>query len=175
MEKGVKQGKGSCPLLSMKKDQANKTNVEGVYRWQPLVWEPGPDRSGVNPQLVREWAQHSHMSCTSTHQSWSRVEAEEAEWRWRRWSGGRGSQRQLEAGGEGEGRSYHDTSNPIHILHQHTSSITCSLPQGMRMYMSSTIKLLTCSMHHQLKQESINLLILPSSGTVNQIRFLLSP
>src|SRR5258707_3813260 len=30
MEKGVKQGKGSYPLLSMKKDQANKTNVEGV-------------------------------------------------------------------------------------------------------------------------------------------------
>src|SRR5258707_7760928 len=52
--------------------------------------------------------------------------------------------------------------------------IACSLPQGMRMYMSSTIKLLTCSRHHQLKQESINLLIQPSSGTVNQIRFLWS-
>src|SRR5258708_13658731 len=114
------------------------------------------------------------MSCTSMHQSWSGVEVEEAEWRQRRWSGGGGSRRWLEAGREGEGRLYHDTSNPIHILHQHTSSIACSLPQGIRMYMSSTIKLLTCSMHHQLKQESINLLILPSSGTVNQIRFLLS-
>src|SRR6266481_4846597 len=70
--------------------------------------------------------------------------------------------------------TYTQPSNPIHILHQHTSSIACSLPQGMRMYMSSTIKLLTCSRHHQLKQESINLLIQPSSGTVNQIRFLWS-
>src|SRR5260221_5267992 len=33
--------------------------------------------------------------------------------------------------------TYTQPSNPIHILHQHTSSITCSLPQGMRMYMSS--------------------------------------
>src|SRR5258708_40150767 len=48
------------------------------------------------------------MSCASTHQSWSGAEAEEAEWRWRRWSGGGGSQRQLEAGEEGEGRAYHD-------------------------------------------------------------------
>ena len=30
MEKGVKQGKSSYLLLSMKKDQANKTNVERV-------------------------------------------------------------------------------------------------------------------------------------------------
>ena len=52
MEKGVKQGKGSYPLLSMKKDQANKTNVEGVYRQRPLVWEPGLDGSGVDLQLV---------------------------------------------------------------------------------------------------------------------------
>src|SRR5258708_6584626 len=108
MEKGVKQGKGSYPLLSMKKDQANKTNVEGVYRQWPLVWEPGPDGSGVYPQLVQEWVRRSHMSCTSTHQSWSRAEAEEAEWRQRKRSGGGGSRRRLEAGGEGEGRLYHD-------------------------------------------------------------------
>src|SRR6266436_8691748 len=93
MEKGVKQGKGSYLLLSMKKDQANKTNVEGVYRWRPLVWEPGLDRSGVDLRLVREWVQHSHMSCASMHQSWSGVEVEEVEWRQRRWSGGGGSQR----------------------------------------------------------------------------------
>src|SRR5258708_16204682 len=105
-EKGVKQGKGSYLLLSMKKDQANKTNVEGVMRWQALAWEPGPDGSGVNPQLVREWVQHSCMSCASTHRSWSGVEAEEAEWRQRWWSGGGGSQRQLEVGGEGEGREW---------------------------------------------------------------------
>src|SRR5260221_8799749 len=96
MEKGVKQGKGSYPLLSMKKDQANKTNVEGVYRQWPLAWEPGPDGSGVDPQLVQEWVQCSCMSCASMHRSWSRVEAEEAEWRQRRWSGGRGSQRWCE-------------------------------------------------------------------------------
>ena len=53
----------------MKKDQANKTNVERVYRWQPLAWEPGPNGSGIDLQLVREWAQHS----------WSGVEAEEAD------------------------------------------------------------------------------------------------
>ena len=52
MEKGVEQGKGSYPLLSMKKDQANKTNVEGVYRWQPLAWESGLNGSGVDLQLV---------------------------------------------------------------------------------------------------------------------------
>src|SRR6266436_2380512 len=99
MEKGVKQGKGSYPLLSLKKDQANKTNVEGVYRWQPLAWEPGPDGSSVDLRLVREWVQCSCMSCASMHWSWSRAEAEEAEWRWRRqrwseaarggWRGGR--------------------------------------------------------------------------------------
>src|SRR5260221_3856064 len=97
----------------MKKDQANKLNVEGVYRWWPLAWEPGPDRSSVNPQLVQEWAQHSCMSCTSTHQSWSRAEAEEAEWRRRRRSGGRGGQRWLEVDGEGEGRSYHDSKTSL--------------------------------------------------------------
>src|SRR6266481_8086102 len=50
MEKGVKQGRSSYPLLSMKKDQANKMNVERVYRWQPLAWEPGPNRSGIDPR-----------------------------------------------------------------------------------------------------------------------------
>src|SRR5258708_39088966 len=55
-EKGVKQGKSSYPLLSMKKDQANKTNVERVYRWWPLVWEPGLNRSSIDLQLVQEWA-----------------------------------------------------------------------------------------------------------------------
>ena len=52
MEKGVKQGKGSYPLLSMKKDQANKTNVERVYRWRPLAWESGPNGSSIDPWLV---------------------------------------------------------------------------------------------------------------------------
>ena len=50
MEKGVKQ-ESSYPLLAMKRDQTNKTNVEGVYRWRALVWELGPGRSGVDPQL----------------------------------------------------------------------------------------------------------------------------
>src|SRR5258707_15280189 len=81
MEKGVKQGRSSYLLLSMKKDQANKMNVERVYRWWPLAWEPGPNRSGIDPQLVQEWVQCSRTSCASTHQSWSRVEAEEVEWR----------------------------------------------------------------------------------------------
>src|SRR5258705_9131618 len=90
MEKGVKQGKSSYPLLSMKKDQANKTNIERVYRWQPLVWEPGLNGSSIDLQLVQEWAQ-----C-----SWSRVEAEGVERRWgQRWPG---------VSREGEGRSYHD-------------------------------------------------------------------
>src|SRR5258708_2861437 len=93
MEKGVKQGKGSYLLLSIKKDQANKTNVEGVYRWQPLAWEPGPNRSSVDLWLVQEWVQHSCTSCTSTHRSWSRAEAEEAEWRQRRSEVARGRQR----------------------------------------------------------------------------------
>src|SRR5258708_4046405 len=81
MEKGVKQGKSSYPLLSMKKDQANETNVERVYRWWPLAWEPGPNRSSIDLQLVQEWVQCSCTSCTSTHWSWSGVEAEEVEWR----------------------------------------------------------------------------------------------
>src|SRR5258708_5539593 len=53
MEKGVKQGKSSYLLLSMKKDQANKTNVERVYRWRPLAWEPSLNGSGIDPQLVQ--------------------------------------------------------------------------------------------------------------------------
>src|SRR6266436_9838211 len=81
MEKGVKQGKGSYLLLSMKKDWANKTNVERVYRWQPLVWEPGPNGSGIDPQLVQEWVQCSCISCASMLQSWSGVEAEGVEQR----------------------------------------------------------------------------------------------
>ena len=76
-EKGVKQGKSSYPSLSMKKDQANKTNVERVYRQQPLAWEPGPNGSGIDPWLVQEWVQHSCTSCTSMHWSWSGVEVEE--------------------------------------------------------------------------------------------------
>ncbi len=81
MEKGVKQGKSSYLLLSMKKDQANKTNLERVYRWQPLVGEPGPNGSSIDPQLVQEWAQCSCISCASMLQSWSRVEVEGVEWR----------------------------------------------------------------------------------------------
>src|SRR5260370_35022764 len=58
--------------------------------------------------------------------------------------------------------TYTHPSSPILLLSLHTSSIACSLPQGMRMYMSSTTTLLTCSMHHQLKPGFINLLILTS-------------
>ena len=56
MEKGVKQGKSNYLLLSMKEDQANKMNVERVYRQWPLAWEPGPNGSGtdlsIDPRLV---------------------------------------------------------------------------------------------------------------------------
>ena len=83
MEKGVKQGKSSYPLLSMKKDQANKMNVEREYRWWPLAWEPGPNGSSIDLQLVQEWVQHS----------WSRVEAEEVEWRQMGSEAARGGQR----------------------------------------------------------------------------------
>src|SRR5258707_937272 len=93
MEKGVKQGKSSYPLLSMKKDQANKTNVERVYRQWPLVWEPGPNGPGIDPWLVQEWARHSHTSCASAHWSWSGAETEEAEWRRMRLEAARGRQR----------------------------------------------------------------------------------
>src|SRR5258708_27572809 len=92
----------------MKKDQANKMNVERVYRQWPLAWEPGLNGSGIDLWLVREWVQCSCTSCASMHWSWSRVEAEEVEWRQKRQSGGRWGQRWLGAGGEGEGRSYHD-------------------------------------------------------------------
>src|SRR5258706_16126961 len=97
MEKGVKQGKSSYPLLSMKKDQANKTNVEREYRQWPLAWEPGPNGSGIDLQLVQEWAQCSlHKLCKYA------LELE--------WSGGGWGRRWLGVGGEGEGRTYHDTS-----------------------------------------------------------------
>src|SRR5258708_5118524 len=76
MEKGVKQGKSSYLLLSMKRDQANKTNVERVYRWWPLAWEPCLNGSSIDLRLVREWAQCSCISCTSMLWSWSRVEAD---------------------------------------------------------------------------------------------------
>ena len=96
MVKGVKQGKSSYPLLSMKKDQANKTNVERVYRWWPLAWEPGPNGSSIDLQLVLV------VQVVQVH---IRVGAE---WRWKRWSGGRWGWRWLEVGREGEGRLYHD-------------------------------------------------------------------
>ena len=93
MEKGVKQGKGSYPLLSMKKDQANKTNVERVYRWRPLAWEPGPNRPSIDLWLVQEWAQCSCTSCVSMLWSWSRVEAEGTERRKMALEAARGGQR----------------------------------------------------------------------------------
>src|SRR5258708_36404421 len=96
MEKGVKQGKSSYPLLSMKKDQANKTNVERVYRQWSLAWEPGLNGSSIDPQLVQEWAQCSCVSCTSMLWSWSRVEVEGVEWRQK------GSE--VARGGQGRGR-----------------------------------------------------------------------
>src|SRR5258708_20293756 len=34
--------------------------------------------------------------------------------------------------------TYTHPSNPIHLLHQHTSSIPCPLPQALPPYMSST-------------------------------------
>ena len=77
----------------MKKDQANKTNVERVYRWQPLAWEPGLNGSSIDLRLVWEWAQHSCTSCASTHWSWSGAEAEEAEWRQMGLEVARGGQR----------------------------------------------------------------------------------
>src|SRR5260370_42378174 len=93
MEKGVKQGKGSYLLLSMKKDQANKTNVERVYRWWPLAWEPGPNGSGIDLQLVQEWAQCSCISCASMLWSWSGVEVEGVEQRQKGSEVARGGQR----------------------------------------------------------------------------------
>src|SRR5258707_10347352 len=93
MEKGVKQGKSSYLLLSMKKDYANKTNVERVYRQWPLAWEPGPNGSSIDLQLVREWARCSCTSCVSMLQSWSGVEAEGVERRWMASEAARGGQR----------------------------------------------------------------------------------
>src|SRR5258708_16233668 len=93
MEKGVKQGKSSYLLLSMKKDQANKTNVERVYRWQPLAWEPGPNGCSIDLWLVQEWAQCSCISCASMLQSWSGVEVEGAEQRRKGSEVARGGQR----------------------------------------------------------------------------------
>ena len=64
----------------MKKDQTNKMKVERVYRQHPLAWEPGPNGSSIDLQLIQEWVHCSCTSCASTHRSWSGVEAEEAEW-----------------------------------------------------------------------------------------------
>src|SRR5258707_5968907 len=93
MEKGVKQGKSSYLLLSMKKDQANKTNVERVCRWQPLAWEPGLNGSSIDPQLVQESAQCSCISCASMLWSWSGVEVEGVERRQKGSEAVRGGQR----------------------------------------------------------------------------------
>src|SRR5258708_34366238 len=90
MEKGVKQGKSSYLLLSMKKDQANKMNVERVYRWWPLAWEPGLNGSSVDLQLVQEWVRCSCVSCASMLQSWSRVEEEGVEHSQKGWAVARG-------------------------------------------------------------------------------------
>src|SRR5258708_4608847 len=92
MEKGVKvkQGKSSYLLLSMKKDQANKTNVERVYRWWPLAWEPSLNGSSIDLRLVREWVRCSCISCASMLWSWSRVEVEGAEQRWKGLEAARG-------------------------------------------------------------------------------------
>src|SRR5258708_40344663 len=89
-EKGVKQGKGSYPLLSMKKDQANKTNAERVYKQQPLVWEPGPNRSGIDLELVQRRAQWSCTSCASANWSCRRAEVEAGGWRKMRAEASRG-------------------------------------------------------------------------------------
>src|SRR5258707_360677 len=66
----------SYPLMSMKNDQANKTNGGRGYRWWPLAWALGPNGSGIDLWLVQEWVQCSCISCTSMLQSWSRVEAD---------------------------------------------------------------------------------------------------
>ena len=68
MEKAVKE-ESSYPLLVMKKDQTNKTNAEGVYRRRPLAWEPGPDGSGIDPQLSRGLARRSPASCACMRQN----------------------------------------------------------------------------------------------------------
>ena len=111
MEKGVKQ-ESSYPLLVMKRDQTNKTNVDRVYGRWPLVWEPGPDGSSVDLQSFQEWVRHSHTSHAHTHRSWSGMEVE-----WKRTrsdgSGGqKGTSQGVDKGEEtrrrAEGMSYHD-------------------------------------------------------------------
>ena len=72
-------------------------NVERVYRQWPLAWEPGLNGSGVDPQLVQEWVQCSCISCASMLRSWSGVEAEGAEQRWKGLEVARGGQ----SGGRG--------------------------------------------------------------------------
>src|SRR5258707_8001646 len=103
MEKGVKQGKSSYPLLLMKKDWANKTNVERVYRWWPLAWEPGPNGSSIDLQLVQEWVQCSCTSCASMLRSWSRVEVEGTERRWKAQRGGRRHGEEVDGVGGSQG------------------------------------------------------------------------
>ena len=113
MEKGVKQ-ESSYPLLVIKRDQTNKINAEGVYRWQPLAWGPGLDGSSIDLQLFQEWVRCSHASCTHTHQGWSGMEAE-----WKRirsdvsrgWKGtSQGAGGREEEGQEGSRTmTYHDS------------------------------------------------------------------
>src|SRR5258708_26178334 len=102
-EKGVKQGKSSYLLLSMKKDQANKTNVERVYRRQQLAWEAGLNGCSIDLRLVREWVQCSCTSCTSTLWSWSRAEAEGVERRWKAQRGGRRHGEEVDGVGGSQG------------------------------------------------------------------------
>src|SRR5258708_202843 len=68
------------------------------------------------------------------HQSWSGVEAEEVEWRQKRWSGCRWGQRQLGVGREVEGRSYHDITPLLccYILEWCSFSMTLEAAQGGR-------------------------------------------
>ncbi len=110
----------------MKKDQANKTNVERVYRQWPLAWEPGLNRSGIDLWLFWEWVWCSCISCTSMLWSWSRVEVEGAEWRQKGSEVGRGGQRrgrevvpwQPVTAKSGQNCTF-PTLHPIHLLPQH--------------------------------------------------------
>ena len=139
MEKGVKQ-ESSYPLLAMKRDQTNKTNAEGVYRQQALVCEPGPDKSGVDPWLFREWAQHSHTSCAHTRWSWSGMEADGQSGSRQGWTEaecGRGLPRGADKGetkGKRKGkrarvRSYHDS---MHLDVLYAPSLGCTLTVGVK-------------------------------------------
>src|SRR5258708_26144283 len=128
MEKGVKQGKSSYLLLSMKKDQANKMNVERVYRWQPLAWEPGPNVSSVDPQLVQEWVWRSCVSCASMLRSWSRVEAE----------GLGGSQRWAEKGKGGHTMTHSRSSGRSNNYMQSGRSETSHTPGKVAMLQTVT-------------------------------------